>query len=166
MTGVIIYSLQESYLPESCLKPIHLEDCFTTSNRLIAMNSRLFSYKLCYQGGSELFVYGFTIKIKMLGLAKVLTTAFLKESAFTKHLQSICLSIFSSKPKYSTLDWTWVRDWRHLKNTKHMPSSMILNCGLTTVYLSIFRWALLISYKSFSLRVQHFWFAIECFKLF
>ena len=31
-------------------------------------------------------VYGFTIKIKMLVLATALPTAFLKESAFTKHL--------------------------------------------------------------------------------
>ena len=39
-----------------------------------------------YYGGSELFMYGFTIKIKMLVLAKVLSIAFLKESVFTKSL--------------------------------------------------------------------------------
>ena len=31
-------------------------------------------------------MYGFTIKLEMLGLAKLLPAAFLKESAFTKHL--------------------------------------------------------------------------------
>ena len=44
------------------------------------------SQNYVYYGGSRLFIYGFTIKIKMPVLAKVLQTAFLKESAFTKYL--------------------------------------------------------------------------------
>ena len=32
---VTIYSLQESYSPESCHEPFHLEDGITTSNSLI-----------------------------------------------------------------------------------------------------------------------------------
>ena len=34
ITGVIIYSLWESCLQENCHKPFHLEDGFTTSDRL------------------------------------------------------------------------------------------------------------------------------------
>ena len=40
---------------------------------------------------SELFMYGFTIKIKMLVSAKALPTGYLKESAFTKHLLTYLL---------------------------------------------------------------------------
>ena len=51
--------------------------------------SRLFDNLSAYQSplsGSELFMYGFTIKIKMLVSAKTLPAGFLKELAFTKHL--------------------------------------------------------------------------------
>ena len=39
----------------------------------------------------ELFMYGFTIKIKMLVSAKALPTGYLKKSAFTKHLLTYLL---------------------------------------------------------------------------
>ena len=43
-------------------------------------------------------MHGFTIKIKMLVLAKALPTAFLKQTGFTERL-----FIFSNKKKRSTL---------------------------------------------------------------
>ena len=74
-------------------------------------------------------MYGFTIKIKMFVSAKALPTGYIKESAFTKHLITYLLQQTSVQ--------LWVKRELEIegirKNTKRIPSSMMLNFRLCTV---------------------------------
>ena len=85
-------------------------------------------------------MYGFTIKIKMLILAKVLSLPFLKESVFTKYLFIYVLQqtkAFNVIVKHKLeIEGVW-------KNTKRVLTSMTLNFGLATIYQSIYKIALL-----------------------
>ena len=50
-----------------------------------------YCYFIQHKNFIELFMYGFTIRIKMLVSAKALPTGYMKESAFTKHLLTYLL---------------------------------------------------------------------------
>ena len=81
---------------------------------------------------SELFMHDFTTKIIMLILAKVLSIAFLKWSTFTKYLfikllQQTDHELYNSWITQLEIEGVW-------KNTKYMPTSMMLKFGLTTIF--------------------------------
>ena len=58
---------------------------------------------------------------------------------FVLYLQSNCLSIFFSKPNRSTLRETAVSSSRCLKEYQALHNAVMLNIGLTTIYLSIYK---------------------------
>ena len=98
----------------------------------------------------------------MFVLAKILPTAFLKQSACTNHLLIYLLQ--------QTKVFNWLNASQRLKaferKTKHVPSSITLNYGVTTFYLAIYKCAFSFLMRVFILRVQCFQFAIKHFKLF